>query len=358
MSAPIGRGRVLNRLGLGGAIAPKLRFVGVAAFQAALILLFTATTDEFWSFSNGRSILFSAAIVMIAAAGQTLVVLTGNLDLSVGSIMGLTAYIMFDLTGEHSGLGPFVIIVAVAVGAALGLVNGFLVAVLEIPSIVATLGTMSIYRGLVSFYADGKEVNTGSIPGYMRDLAMAQWFGVSAYVWLAIATVALTAGMLRHLPFGRSIFALGSNPRAARYYGLRSHRVIMSTYVLAGAIAGFAGLLLGARVGNINSLLASNIELEVLAAVVIGGTSIWGGTGSVWSSAFGAIVLATINNGLVLWEVQEYYRLLIQGSAIIAAVGVDALVRHSVMAAIARRRAVGGAAVRSDAPPVPAGVAP
>ncbi|BAN04336.1 ABC transporter permease [Ilumatobacter coccineus] len=332
-------GSFLDRFGTtSGALALKVRFLGVLVFLLLLVVTFTITAPRFLTLDNGRSILFSSAILMIAAAGQTLVVLTGNLDLSVGSIMGLTAYVVFDLSGETTALQPFVILIAVLIGAVLGFINGVLVSFLEIPSIVATLGTLSIYRGSVSFYADAKEVTSGQLPQYMRDLAMANWFGLSAYVWLAAGVVALVGLVLRKTPGGRSLYALGSNPKAAEYFGLSSNRIILGAYTGAGVVAAIAGLLLGARVGNINSLLGSGIELQVLAAVVIGGVSIWGGSGSVFGAAVGAIVLATINNGLVLLQVQEYYRLLIQGAAIVAAVGVDAIVRKKVLSATTRRR--------------------
>ncbi len=133
-----------HRLNLtGGAAALKVRFLGVVVFLVLLCVMFGALSPRFLSLANGRSVLFTAAILAIAAVGQSLVVLTGNLDLSVGSIMGLTAYVVFDLAGKHTALQPYVVIMALLIGAVLGLVNGFLVAVLQIPSIVATLGTLS-----------------------------------------------------------------------------------------------------------------------------------------------------------------------------------------------------------------------
>lgn len=337
--APPTTGSLFDRLGVsGGAVALKVRFLGVLVFLLILVVVFTASEPRFFTLDNGRSILFSSAILMIAAAGQTLVVLTGNLDLSVGSIMGLTAYVVFDLSGNTTSLQPFVVLIALLIGAVLGFINGLLVSYLEIPSIVATLGTLSIYRGSVYFYADAQEVTSGQLPRHMRDLAMANWIGLSAYVWIAAGVVAIIGLVLRKTPGGRSLYALGSNPRAADYFGLNTNRIILGAYTGAGIVAAFAGLLLGARVGNINSLLGSGIELQVLAAVVLGGVSIWGGSGSVYGAAVGAIVLATINNGLVLLQVQEYYRLLIQGAAIVAAVGVDAIVRKKVLSATSRRR--------------------
>ncbi len=330
---------VLERLRLSGSggAALRVRFIGVLAFQVLLIVVFTALNPRFIGWDNAQSILFTAAILAMAAAGQTLVVLTGNLDLSVGSIMGLCAYVVFDVTSQAPWLAGLTVPFAVALGAVLGLVNGLLVTYLKIPSMVATLGTLSVYRGLVSFYANAMEVTSGELPQWMRTLATVRWLGLSSYVWIAVLVVVLVGLALSLLPWGRKLYALGSNARAAYYYGLNENGILVGAYVAAGGIAGFVGLLLGAQVGNINSLLASGIEMQVLAAVVIGGVSIWGGSGSVYGAALGAIVLATINNGLVLLGVQEFYRLLIQGLAIVAAVAVDALVQKRVLTATRRR---------------------
>lgn len=330
---------LLDRLGLTGAgAALRVRFLGVLAFLVVLIIAFSVLSPIFLTFGNLRSVLYSSAILMMAAAGQTLVVLTGNLDLSVGSIMGLSAYVIYDITGGATSLQPFVLVFAVVLGALLGLFNGFLVAVLQIPSIVATLGTLSIYRGFVSLYANATEVTSGMLPGYARALAQQTWFGLPAYVWLAVLMVVIVGLALKYLPWGRKIYAYGSNPKAAQFFGLSSERIVIGTYVGSGVIAAVTGVLLGAQVGNINSLLANGYELTVLAAVVVGGVSIWGGTGSVYGAMIGAIVLATINNGLVLLHVQEFYRLVIQGGAIVLAVGVDALVRERIHSATTRRR--------------------
>ena len=334
--------RLRERAGFsGGAAALRVRFIGVIVFQLLLVLVFTALAPRFFTWDNAQSILFTAAILAIAAAGQTLVVLTGNLDLSVGSIMGLSAYVVFDIASGSPELQPFVILIAIVVGVVLGATNGFLVAVLKIPSIVATLGTLSIYRGIVSFYANATEVTSGELPRWMRTLAETSWLGLSSYVWIALVTIVVVGTMLRMLPWGRQIYAYGSNPRAAHFFGLNSTRIVIGAYVGAGVIAALVGLLLGARVGNINSLLASGIEMSVLAAVVIGGVSIWGGAGSVYGAAIGAIVLATINNGLVILQVQEFYRLLLQGLAIVAAVAVDAVVQRRIQSATKRRRTMG-----------------
>jgi rhamnose transport system permease protein len=169
------------RLGLsGGAAALKVRFIGVIVFLALLGIAFSALTPRFATLDNGRSILFTAAILAVAAVGQAIVVLTGNLDLSVGAIMGMAAYVIYDIAGQNPVLQPYVVVLAILLGAILGAFNGFLVAVLQIPSIVATLGTLSIYRGFVSFYANATEVTSGQLPPWMRMLATASWFGLPA----------------------------------------------------------------------------------------------------------------------------------------------------------------------------------
>lgn len=332
------RSELMKKLGLSGAAAAlRIRYFGVVGFQLLLMIVFTAMVSRFISWDNLQSILFTAAILSIAAVGQTLVILTGNLDLSVGSIMGLTAYVVFDLAGTFPVLGPWVVFVAIAIGALLGLFNGFLVGVVRIPSIVATLGTLSVYRGFVSFYARATEVTVGELPLWVRAVARARFLGVSSYVWIALSIVIVVGLALRWLPMGRKLYAYGSNPAAARSFGLDSARIVVGAYVAAGVIAAIAGFMLGAQIGNINSLVGSGFEMQVLAAAVIGGVSIWGGSGTVYGAAVGSIVLATINNGLVLLGVQEFYRLLIQGSAIVAAVAVDALVQRRIQMATARR---------------------
>jgi len=322
----------------GGSIALKVRFLGVIVFLVLLVAVFALVSPQFLTVGNGRTILFTAAILVVAVAAQTIVVLTGNLDLSVGSIMGFTAYIVYDLSAGNPALEASVVLIALAIGAALGWINGFLVAVLEIPAIVATLGTLAVYRGATAVYADSGQVTSGMIPSWVKSVSSGTILGIPYFVLIAIAVVAIVGWILSNLPWGRRIYAYGSNPKAAEFFGLNPTRIVIGAYVAAGMIAAFAGLMLGGQVGVIGSLLANGYEMQVLAAAVIGGVSIWGGSGSVVGAALGAVVLATINNGLVQLQVQEYYRLLIQGVTIVLAVGVDALVQRRVTGVNMRRR--------------------
>lgn len=320
-----------------GTSALRARSLGVVVFLVLLCGAFALTSPRFLTEGNGRTILYTAAILAVSAAGQTLVVLTGNLDLSVGSTMGLVAFVVYDLNADATWFEPLVIPAALLIGAALGLFNGLLVAVLEIPAIVATLGTLSIYRGITTVYANARQVTSKDIPSWIKDAAGGSLLGIPYYVLIAAAVVGLVALVLHYLPWGRRLYALGSNPKAAAYFGLNSTRIVLGAYIASGMIAAFSGLMLGAQVGTVSSLLANGYEMNVLAAVVVGGVSIWGGSGSVLGAALGAIVLATIDNGLVLLQVQDFYQLVIQGAAIILAVGVDAIVQLRVTRITGRR---------------------
>jgi rhamnose transport system permease protein len=292
-----------------------------------VFVVFAAQNSRFLTVGSITSVAYTAVILVIAALGQTIVVLTGNFDLSVGSIMGLTAYIVYSSVAGHSWLGPLVVVTALVLGAVLGLFNGLLVGVLRVPSIIATLGTMSIYAGLSALYAGNGEVISSDIPNWVSAIANGSVFGVPYYVFIALVVVVVVAFVLTRLPWGRRLYAFGSNPQAATELGLSRTRILISAYVGAGVLAAFAGLLLGAQVGNFEDTLGSGYEIEVLAAVVVGGVSVFGGSGSAVGAALGAAVLATVSEGLILLQVQEYYVLIVQGAAIVVAVAVDAAIQ-------------------------------
>lgn len=305
-------------------IALRARFLGVAAFIVLLALVFSATAPGFFSVGNGITIAFNSSILVIAVCAETMVLLTRNLDLSIGSTMGLVGYVVADLAARHPELGPSVILIALALGALLGLVNGLLVGYGKLPSIIATLGTLSVYRGITFIYARGQEITSYELPPWLISAVDARVLGVPVLVLVAVGVVALTSAFLANWPIGRTIYAVGSNPAASYFYGIRRDRVVVVAYALSGVLAGFAGFIYGAHIGTVTVVLASGWELEVLAAAVIGGVSILGGSGSVIGAALGAVVLATIDNGLILLRVDEFWRLFIQGTAIVLAVSADA----------------------------------
>lgn len=317
--------------GLGLHINVRPQALGTLVFLALTVIVFSIAVPRFFDASNLTSILYSASLLAIIAVGEAVVLLTGNYDLSVGSIVGLTAYVVFDQTSHAAWSQPYVLIFGLLFGALLGLVNGILVGYLRVPSMVATLGTLSVYRGLCSLYAGSDEVTNDQIPNWLNTIAPKSILGVPFLVWVALIVLVVMTFFLTSRPWGRRIFAYGSNQDAARSFGLDPRKILLSAYMVSGAIAGLVGILMGARVGTINSLLGNGYELTVIAAAVIGGVSLWGGAGSASGAMLGALVYASLDNGLVLLGVNEYVRLIFQGAAIIAAVGMDAVVRKKIL---------------------------
>ncbi len=320
----------------------RVRFVGVLA---ALLLLgagFSVLSGKFATGQNISVIAGNAAILAIVAAAQGIVLVTRNLDVSVGSIMGLAAYVACDYAARHVHADPAVVIgMAGAIGTVLGGVNGLIVAYGGVSPLIATLGTMSIYRGLIYVYAHGGEITSNRLPHWMLAGVDARLAGMPVIVVISAGAVALVAAFLHSFPLGRHLYAIGSNQAASLFNGLRIRRITVFAYALSGLMCGLAGLLYAARVGTVTVVLATGWELSSLAAAVIGGISVAGGSGDVIGAAIGALVLATIDNGLVLLGVQEFWRMFIQGSAIVLAVAVDVGIRARVRAALRQRRRVG-----------------
>jgi rhamnose transport system permease protein len=317
--------------------ALRLREAGVVVFLVLLGLSFGLMNERFLTVQNLTIVASSAAILAIAACAQAVVLITRNLDVSVGSMMGLVAYLTADWAANHPAITPLeMVMIALAIGAVLGAVNGVLVAYGKVPALIGTLGTMSLYRGFTYMYARGQDVTSNRLPRWMLTSVDARIAGVPALVIVAIVIVATVAWFLYAFPLGRRIYAVGSNSVAAWFFGLRAERVVFFAYTLCGLLCGVAGLLYAARVGTVTVVLASGWEMSSLAAAVIGGVSVSGGSGTVVGAALGAVVLATIDNGLVLLHVPEFWRMFIQGAAIVAAVAVDALIAEAI------RRSTGG----------------
>lgn len=314
------------------------RAFGVLVFLALLSIFFSLLTTNFASVGNANTIILNASILVVVACAEAIVILTRNYDLSVGSIVALASFVGFDVIRSFPELGPVLILVPIAVGGACGVLNGWLVAYGRVPSVVATLGTLSIFRGLAFLYAGGDQVNPSELPDWVGASVGGQILGLSPLVVVAVIVVAAVALLLRHTRLGREIYAIGSNPEAAAYYGLSAPRIVFRAYVLCGLLTGVAAFLFGARVSYVVPYLAQGLELEVLAAVVIGGVSVLGGSGTVVGAAIGAVTIATLDNGLVLLGSSEFTRRFIQGSAIVVAVSVDAVIHRRIRTLLRTRR--------------------
>lgn len=328
-----------------GVLALKNRVLGVLLFQVILTILFSMITKNFATVSNANTIILNASILVIMASAETVVLITRNYDVSVASILALTAYIGFDLFAKFPQGGPIMFIIPILIGALCGAINGLLVGYGRLSSIIVTLGSLSVYRGLAVVYAAGKQIEPKDVPAWVKESVTGNlFFGLSTLVVIAVVVVASVAVYLYYTRIGRQIYAVGSNPDAATFYGLKGPRIVFQAYVICGALTGLAGYLFGARASYVVPYFAQGMEMQVLAAAVIGGVSVLGGSGSVVGAAVGALVMATINNGLILLGSSDFVRQFVAGALIVFAVVLDAMILHQVENLLKSKRRRGGMA--------------
>ncbi len=307
-----------RRIALGQALSRYGIIIAFVAICAVLSLL----NQYFLTPLNIVNVLRQASINGILAIGLTFVILTGGIDLSVGSLLAVSGILGASVvTGAHPGSPAAATALGVAAGFVLGSVNGLLVAWLRVPAFVATLGMLSIARGLTFISNDGMPV-PHLAPAFLK-LGQGFVLGAPVPVLLFGAVVLLAWIVLRFTTYGRYVYAVGGNERSARTSGIATRRVVFSVYAISGALAGLAGLLLAARTTSALPQAGVSYELDAIAAVVIGGTSLTGGAGSPVGTLFGALIIAVINNGLDLMGVSSYYQQVIKGAIIVFAVLVD-----------------------------------
>lgn len=288
------------------------------------VVVFTVVTPRFATAQNLQSILIAAAPFALIALGQTLVILTGGIDLSVGSVIALSAMTSawFAVRDPQNIWLGFLL--GVLVGLWVGAANGVLVSVFGITPFVATLSTLTAASGLA--YAVGNGGPILGIPAAYGDLSNTRFWGLPVPVWLMLAGLIVIAVLVHRFSFGVRIFAVGGNPVAAEIAGIKVNRVRFQVYVISGVLAGMSGVLLSSRVVNAAPTLGAGYELDAIAAVVIGGASLFGGRGSVWGTAIGLLLIQTLNNGLDIMLIPSYWQDVIKGVLIAAAVGVDVFV--------------------------------
>ncbi len=294
----------------------------------AILLLLALIATRFPGFIAPRNlagVFNDTAPLIILALGQMVVILTRCIDLSVAANLALCGMVAAMLNVAMPGLPiPVIIALVIALGAVLGAINGLLVWKLAIPPIVVTLGTMTIFRGIIFLISDGKWVNAHEMGAAFTGFPRAEVLGLSVLSWIALLAVAVFAIMMSRTPLGRSIFAVGGNPHAAVYTGINVGRVQFLAFVLSGALAGLTGYLWVARYAVAYVDIAGGFELEVVAACVIGGISIAGGVGSVGGAVLGAVFLGVVKNALPVINVSPFWQLAISGSAILIAVAFNA----------------------------------
>ncbi len=311
-----------------------MRETGTAFLLALVVVGATLRDPAFLSAGNVESILLWAPLLIVVGLGQMMVIVTRGIDVSVGSILGLSGIAMGMLFRSNPGVPvPVAILVAVLVGLALGMLNGAMIAFAKVPPIIATLGALSAFRGLAFIVSGGQQVDTNHLPADLSRLSLTGPITVGGVTisWLltiALVVAGLGAWFLRENRLGRDIYAVGSNPQAAELRGVQVPRTLFFVYALTGLLSGLAGAMYASRFGFVNPATAGQgFELTVIAAVAIGGTKMTGGSGTVLGVVLGCFLLSVVNVALAVLGVEASWQLLVYGVVILIALLIDALFR-------------------------------
>jgi ribose/xylose/arabinose/galactoside ABC-type transport system permease subunit len=308
-------------------VKQQLSGVGPLVGLLLLIVVLSVLSPAFLTVSNAINIFQQISVLAILALGATAVIITGGIDLSVGSILalsGITTAWVASTAGLPFGLA---IVVGLAAGAVAGLVNGLLITEGKLPPFIATLAMLSVARGLTLVMSDGRPIS--GLPSWFRQLVSYRLFGiVPLSVLLVVLLYVLGSAYLRLRPSGRALYAIGGSEEVARLSGLRVDREKLKVYTAAGFLAGVGGLVLAARLNSAQPTAGGGVELDVIAAVVIGGASLAGGAGTVAGTLTGALIIGVLRNGLNLLDVSSFWQQVVIGSVIAAAVMVDTLRRR------------------------------
>jgi ribose transport system permease protein len=299
-----------------------LRQGGVAIGCAVLFVVFSLLNKNFYQPANLLDIMLQSSINAIIAVGMTLVVMTKGIDLSVGSVVGISSMIASSLLENSIWLG---VGAGLLVGLACGLLNGILIAKLKLPDFIVTLGTMSIYRGAALIYTNGQPIYSIGEP--FRSIFAGQLFGIPTPVIFALVIALLAYLMVRFTSLGEHIIAVGGNEEAARLSGVDVDKVKISVYAISGVLASIAGFVLVARIGAAEPIGGNGFELQAIGAAVIGGASLFGGEGNPLGSLIGALTLGAMQNGLTLMNVPSFWQYVATGVVVILAVLADQITR-------------------------------
>jgi rhamnose transport system permease protein len=310
--------------GLGSLL--RLRELPVLVALVLLVLITFLNNPLFLSPQGVKDLLLNATIIIILAAGQTLLIITRNIDLSVGSILGLVAFGTGSIFAAVPDLPIIVVLVlGMAFGALLGAFNGFLVTVAKVPALVITLGTLYVFRGLNNAWAGGKQYFAGDRPDAFGALSVDTVLGFPIITLLAIAVVAAVAVYMAGTRPGRDLYAIGSDPEAAKVLGIKVSKRVFLAFLANGALAGLAGVLYASRFNSVGATTGTGMELDVVAAAVVGGVAIFGGSGTVAGAALGALLLTTITSSLTALRVDKFWQQAIVGILILTAIVIDRL---------------------------------
>ncbi len=336
------KSRVLGRGGRSHAIAELMfRFRELGIVLALVIVVGVTTIDNprFLSVTSIQQLLSGAAIIALLAIGETIVIITRNVDLSIGSVLGISAYATGVLFVHHPHVPlALVFLLALGVGVTCGIVNGLVVTVARVPSLVVTLGTLYIIRGIDGAWAGGNQVNASMLPESFNKIGYGTVAGIPYLGIIAMVAVAIATYAMRTFRTARDFYAIGSDPDAARLAGIPVGSRVFLAFVLSGGIAGIAGAIWLSYFGSVDAIAGVGYEFQVIAAVVVGGVAIFGGSGTVLGAALGALLLNTINSALVVVNVSSFWSQALAGGLLVGAIAFDRLIAVRVAPALRTRR--------------------
>jgi ribose transport system permease protein len=296
-----------------------------------MIIGLSLSSEQFLTLDNGLNVFRQISINICLSLGMTLVIISGGIDLSVGAVLAFSGAVAAGLIGraiEIPSLGlaieitvPGAICAGVLVGLVLGAVNGFVITKFKLPPFIATLGMLSIARGATMLWTGGFPItNLGDSFGF---IGTGYWLGIPLPIWISLVLTLAAAVLTIKTPCGRHLYAVGGSESAAHYSGLNVRKIKLTVYTIAGGMSALAGILLSARLDSATPNAGTGYELDCIAAVVIGGTSLQGGRGSIFGSLLGCIIIGVLNNGLLLLEVSPFWQQVIKGVVILLAVAMD-----------------------------------
>lgn len=321
-----------DRKGLGNFIKAGIqwnpqRLLDVLIRNSLVIILlmamvyFATQNERFASIGNLRAVLIAAAPFALIALGQTLVILTGGIDLSVGSLIAVGAMVSAWIAIRNPEMIWLALLGAIVAGTIAGVINGIVVAFLDVPPFVATLGMLTAGSGFAYFIGGGAPIN--GLPESFGLIANTRFFGFQAPVFVMVGFFILLGLIMKYSAFGLRVYAVGGNRVAAEVSGVNVRRTLVQVYTLSGFLAGLSGVILASRVISGPPNLGQGFELGAIAAVVIGGASLMGGRGTVWGTFLGLLIIQTLKNGLDILVVPAYWQMVINGVVIVSAVAVD-----------------------------------
>jgi len=302
---------------------------GALVAVIALGLVLSVASPYFLTAGNLSNVLVQASVIALLAGAQTFVILTSGVDLSVGAVTALAGAIAGHLMLKL-GVDPYAAIaVALLIGIGVGMFNGYLIAYVGIPSFIVTLGGLTLWRGL-AFESTGGFDNSG-LPDPFPFIGYGEILGIPMPILIMLLAYVVMAFVLSSTRFGRHVYAIGSNAAGARQVGINIRRSTMGVYVVSGFVCALAAIVLMARMDSSSGRMAMNFELDAIAAVILGGTSLFGGRGSIWGSLLGAILITMIRNGMNLLEISQFKQMMAIGAVVILAVWIDVIRRKRML---------------------------